>query len=130
MIEDGSFNVFSNRKDRTFSFFLPDSAVYFASLGPSVFCGLQVSFIHAPAKVYNRIAQAIVDSIMTVPPLNVALACEAITGGALESSLKSKHKEMKRRVALLRDVLGDFAVNSSEEGLYAWLHLPATWKAR
>ncbi|MDR1126054.1 MAG: PLP-dependent aminotransferase family protein [Deltaproteobacteria bacterium] len=129
VIEDGSLSIFNSRKNRPLAAMMPDSIVYFASLGPAIFCGLQVAFIHAPTKLHNRVSQAIVDNILAVPPLNVALACEAITGGALESSLKSKQKEMKRRVAMFRDIMCDFAVTCSEESIYAWLQLPAGWKA-
>ena len=129
-IEDGSFTVFSSRKNRTFSALLPDSAVYFAGLGPAIFCGLQVAFIHAPAKLHTRIAQAIVDTILTVAPLNVAIACEAIAGGALDHSLKSKQQEMKRRLAVLHEILAGFTVASSPDSIHAWLHLPDNWKAR
>lgn len=129
VVEDGSFSVFSNRKARPLSALLHDSAVYAASLGPAIFSGLQVAFIHAPKKLYNRIAQTIMDNIVGVPPLNVAIACEVITNGALDNTLKSKQKEMKARLAVLRDVLGGFAVTWSEDSLYAWLHLPPAWKA-
>ena len=37
---------------------------------------------------------------------------------------------MERRVALLRDTLGDFTVTCSDQAIYAWLFLPSPWNSR
>ena len=129
-IEDGSLNAFNTQTGQAFSSLLPDSSVYFASLAPAIFCSLQVAFIHAPPRLYSRIAQSIMDNILTVPPLNVTIACEAITSGALDKALKNKHEEMKRRIDMFHDILGESVVSCSPDSIYAWLRLPDGWEAR
>lgn len=130
VFEDGSFNILSARKNITFSRRLPELSVYYAGLGPSVYSGLRVAFIHAPEKFHTRISQAVVENTWTVTPLCVAIACEAISDGTVEIAVKSKIKEIARRVRIVRDALSDFSVVCSEDNAYAWLFLPDSWQSK
>lgn len=130
LVDDHTFNVMSARHDKAMACLLPESSVYFTSVSSAIYAGLRVAFVHAPVKFYKRIAQAVVANVWTVAPLCVALMCEAISSGMVEKALKKKQQEMERRVALLRDTLAEFEVTSSEQSIYAWLHLPDTWPSR
>jgi Transcriptional regulators containing a DNA-binding HTH domain and an aminotransferase domain (MocR family) and their eukaryotic orthologs len=130
VFEDGSFNWLLAGKAHTFSRLLPESSVYYAGLGPSLYSGLRVAFIHAPEKFHTRISQAIVENTWTVTPLCAAIACEAITDGTLTKSIQNKTKEMARRVKIVRETLADFSITCSEDSNYAWLFLPDSWQSK
>ena len=130
VFEDGSFNILSARKNITFSQRLPESSVYYAGLGASVYSGLRVAFIHAPERFHTRISQAVVENTWTVTPLCVAIACEAISDGTVAKSVKNKIKEIARRVGVVRDTLADFSTVCFEDNAYAWLFLPDSWQPK
>ena len=130
LFEDGSFNWIAMGKNRPFSSLLPDSSVYYACLGPSIYSGLRVAFIHAPQKLHTGIAQAIMENLWTVSPLAVAIACEVITDGTLAKAAKNKSKEIARRIKVFRDVLAPYSLTCSEDSIYAWLFLPESQDAR
>lgn len=130
LIEDYTFNMMNTGQDTPLSTMLPASSVFFSSVSSAIYAGLRVDFVHAPAKFHNRIAQTVVANVWTVAPLCVALTCEAITSGTVEKALQSKQSEMARRIALLRDVLADYEVTSSEQAIYAWLFLPESWNSK
>ena len=130
VFEDGSFYWLNGGKPQAFSCLLPDLAVYYVGLGPSLYSGLRVAFIHAPERFHTRISQAIVENTWTISPLSVAIACEAITDGTLSKALKSKTKEMARRLKVVQNALAEFSITCSAESNYAWLFLPDSWQSK
>lgn len=130
IVQDGSFRWVETAYRPAFSAMLPDQCVYYSGLGPAIYSGLRVAFIHAPEKFHNRIAQAIIENIWSIAPLCVEIACVAISDGAINKSIKNKLKELERRLEVVRDTLAGFTFTCSSECIYAWLFLPDTWQAK
>ncbi|SBW07206.1 putative Transcriptional regulator, GntR family with aminotransferase domain [uncultured delta proteobacterium] len=130
LVEDGSYASPEDGNSSTVSALLPESSMFFSSFSTVMYSALRVGFIHAAPKFHTRLAQAIVENMWTVPPLCVAVVCECITSGMAERAVEQKRKEVARRVSLLQDKFAEFDVISSEQAIYAWLHLPDSWKSR
>ena len=130
VFQDGSYHWANPDKKVPFAALMPKNTIYYIDIGPAVYCGLRVAFIHAPEQFYNHIAQMILENTWTVPPLTVTIACEVITDKSIHSSIKNKLLELKRRTAVVKEALAEYSVNYSEDGVYAWLYLPDSWPAR
>lgn len=130
VVQDGSFRWMESTHRPAFSSLLPDQCVYYSGLGPAIYSGLRVAFIHAPEKFHNRIAQAIIENIWSIAPLCVEIACIAISDGAVNKSIKNKLKEMERRIEVVKAALAGFTFTCSPECIYVWLFLPDTWQAK
>lgn len=108
----------------------PGNTIFLSSFSMVMYSALRVAFIHAPPRFHSRIAQALMENMWTVAPLCVAVACGCITSGLADKAIKLKQQELIRRVHLVRDTLAEFDVAHSEQSLFAWLRLPASWDSR
>jgi DNA-binding transcriptional MocR family regulator len=124
LIEDDLYRFVSSEDAGALTRRLPEQSIYIAGTSKAFFAGLRVSFVAAPVRFCNRIAQAVVDTLWMAPALNAEIACECITSGLTEEIIAAKRQELRRRVRRLEEVLSVYEYRYVQDSMFVWLKLP------
>lgn len=129
LIEDDLYRVFSSESSGPLAALIPDQSIYISSISKAFYAGLRISFVAAPRKFYNRICQAIVDTMWMAPPLNAEIACECILSGTADEIINLKRVELQKRAGILKTKLSDYSFRYASDSMFAWLELPDDWNS-
>lgn len=127
LIEDDLYGFLSLNNKSTLSAHLPDQSIYIAGISKAFYAGLRVGFIVTPKKFYNRIAQAVVDTVWMTSALSVEIACECINTGIADKIIRLKRDEIEKRARALAEKLQDYHYEYVQHSMFAWLKLPDYW---
>ena len=129
LIEDDLYRFVSSGDAGPLTRRIPEQSIYIAGISKAFFAGLRVSFVAAPLRFCNRIAQAVVDTLWMAPALNAEIACECITGGMAEEIIAAKKQELRRRVRRLDDAQAGYEYRYAKDSMFVWLQLPDYWRS-
>jgi len=129
LIEDDIYKFLCDNNISTLTSFAPENSIYIAGISKAFYAGLRVGFIVSPKKYYNKICQAIVDTVWMAPAINVEVACECINSGAADEIIHLKRVEIGRRASILADLLKDYHYGYVPNSMFAWLKLSSEWNS-
>jgi len=129
LIEDDLYRFLCNDKSSTLTSLIPEKSIYIAGISKAFYAGLRIGFIVSPKQYYNKICQAIVDTIWMAPAINAEIACECINCGVANEIIRSKQEEIANRAGVMADVLKDYEYNYELYSMFAWLKLPNEWNS-
>lgn len=129
LIEDDIYKFLYNYNISTLTSFVPEQSIYIAGIAKAFYSGLRIGFIVSPEKYYNKICQAIVDTVWMAPAINAEIACECINSGVADEIIRLKREEIVKRAAILADILRDYDYGYVPYSMFAWLKLPAEWNS-
>jgi DNA-binding transcriptional MocR family regulator len=129
IIEDGAYAFLAETGPEPVQRHAPDRTVYVSGLSKSFAAGLRVGFVVAPPSCILALEQAIRVSIWNTPSLNVALSCQWIESGVIDSLESAKRKDAKQRQLLARKVLQNGKIRAHPSSYFLWLELPDETRA-
>ena len=86
--------------------------------------GLRVGYIQVPKRLYAQMANTLQNHSWMTSPLLTGIASELIQAGDADRVLLQIRSEMKERLAITQDILGDYDLRTSETCFHVWLTLP------
>lgn len=129
LIEDDLYGFLSPEGTRPLSAYVPEQSIYIAGISKAFYAGLRIGFIVSPNRLYNRISQAVVDTVWMAPALNAEIACKCISSGLADEIIHTKHNEIKKRAEFMLHKLAGFHLNYKLHSMFAWLDLPYDWSS-
>lgn len=127
LVENDVYGFLNRQADRTLAARASANSVYIASLSKAFYAGLRIAFVAAPARLYNRIAQGVMDNMLFASPFCAGIACRSIQCGVADAIIERKIDELTQRVCIFREKLGHHRHTCSEQSMAAWLKLPDNW---
>ena len=129
LIEDDLYRFVSSDEFGPLTRLIPEQSIYIAGISKAFFAGLRVSFVAAPIRFCNRIAQTVVDTLWMAPTLNAEIACECIVCGAAEEIIERKCEELRQRILRLEEKLSGYEYRYVPDSMFVWLKLPDYWNS-
>jgi DNA-binding transcriptional MocR family regulator len=108
---------------------LPERSIYISGIAKAFYAGLRTAFVVSPQRYYNRICQAIVDTVFMAPGINAETACECIRSGVAEKIIRLKREELSRRASIMVDMLKGYEYNYNPYSMFFLLKLPDEWNS-
>lgn len=129
LIEDDLYGFLASGETYVLTALVPEQSIYIAGISKAFYAGLRTGFIVAPRKLYNKISQAVVDTVWMAPTLNAEIACECILSGVANEIIELKRAEIKKRALLMADKLSGYSFEYTPDSMFAWLRLPDYWSS-
>ncbi len=129
IIEDGAYAFLAEPAPKPVFTHAPERTVYVSGLSKSVASGLRLGFVAAPARLVPALEHAIRVSTWNTPSLTVALACQWIESGIVDTLEDRKRKDARRRQTLARRILRGCAIVAHPSSYYLWLEMPEDLRA-
>lgn len=129
LIEDGAYAFLAEPAPKPLFTHAPDRTLYVSGLSKSVASGLRVGFVAAPARWIPALERVIRVSTWHTPSLTVALACQWIEQGVVDSLELQKRRDARRRQHLARRILQRGAIQAHPASYYLWLTMPGHLRA-
>jgi len=77
----------------------------------------------------GQVAAALRIDCWSVSPLTALIGSQLMESGMATRIIETQKTELRRRNALVVELLGRFDVQTHPTSTHAWLHLPAPWRA-
>jgi DNA-binding transcriptional MocR family regulator len=129
IIEDGAYAFLAEPAPKPVFTHAPERTVYVSGLSKSVASGLRMGFVAAPECLVPALERAIRVSTWNTPSLTVALACQWIESGIVDTLEDQKRKDARRRQRLARRILPDELMVAHATSYYLWLRMPGDLRA-
>lgn len=129
LIEDAAYAFLAEPAPKPLFTHAPQRTVYVSGLSKSVASGLRFGFVAAPAAMIPALEQSIRVSTWNTPSLTVALGCNWIESGVVDTLEDQKREDARRRQDLARRVLHGCAISAHPSSYYLWLELPEGLRA-
>lgn len=129
IIEDGAYAFLAEPAPNPVFTHAPDRTVYVSGLSKSVASGLRVGFVAAPERLMPALERAIRVSTWNTPSLTVALACQWIDSGIVDTLEDRKRKDARHRQMLARRILRGGSIIAHPTSYYLWLEMPDDLRA-
>lgn len=129
LVEDDLYGFLSDGRDTALTPYAPEHSIYVAGLSKTFYAGLRIGFMVTPQRFFNRIAQAIIDTIWMVSPLCAEIAGVCITSGVADHIIAAKKQEMDERAALLGEKFKKYLYHYTPHNMFAWFELPPYWSS-
>lgn len=124
LIEDDTYRFLAEDAPPPLSCLVPDHSIYITGISKALYVGFRITFLSAPKNVAQAIAQAVVDSVLMVSPIDLALVGEALESGLIETLIDEKIAEMKKRFALFASKMVGYEYFYAPHSMFVWLKLP------
>lgn len=108
--------------------FAPERVIHIGAFSKCLAPGLRVGYLSAPEKLHQHLVMTLQNHSWMISPLLTALTCEMLLSGDAERNLTIIHSEMKKRIAIAVDTLGEFDLRYQQGGFHVWLTLPEHWR--
>ncbi len=102
----------------------PEQVIHIGALSKCLAPGLRVGYIQVPQRLYNQMATTLQNHSWMTSPLLTGIATELIQAGDANRVLVQIREEMKARLDITREILGDYNLRTSETCFHVWLTLP------
>lgn len=129
IIEDGAYAFLAEPAPKPVFTHAPDRTVYVSGLSKSVASGLRVGFVAAPERLMPALERAIRVSTWNTPSITVALACQWIDSGIVDTLEDRKRKDARHRQMLARRILRGGSIIAHPTSYYLWLEMPDDLRA-
>ena len=128
IIEDDVYRPLLDRVIPSFATLEPELTIHISGLSKCIAPGLRYGFVVAPRAVLGNVAAALRVDCWSISPLTALVATLMLEEGTAKQIIEVQREELRRRQAILRDVLAAFDVQADETSPHAWLHLPEPWR--
>ncbi len=114
---------------RPLSSFLPEhQSLYVTSTSKSIAPGMRIGYLLAPASMIERLAVAVLRTVVNAPPVMAELATSLITEGVAGRIVEWKRKEIAARQSIAARVLGGLRIQTHHASPHVWVNLPDPWR--
>lgn len=129
LVEDDTYGFLLDTPLPPLASLAPANGFHLASTSKSLFPGLRICYVRAPADHVERVASAVRATIYTAPPLMARIVSRWIDDGTADTIIAEKRAEMRRRQTLARRILAACQYRSDPAASHLWLTLPEPWTA-
>jgi DNA-binding transcriptional MocR family regulator len=110
--------------------FAPERTIHLSTISKSVTFGLRTGFVVAPDELVERVRAGVRSTIWMPPPLMTEVTTRWLSDGTADRVAAMKRAELKARMDIAREVLGDrYDMRSSDASIHFWLQLPEPWRS-
>lgn len=106
----------------------PERTVFLSGTAKALAPGLRLGFILAPDALYERIADAKYDLLLSGPALMAEVFTHWVDTGVAEALLAAQRAEAAARHRLAAEILDLDGVPSDPASFHLWLPLPSPWR--
>jgi DNA-binding transcriptional MocR family regulator len=106
---------------------IPDRTIFVTSLSKSLFPGLRLGCVVAPAPVLEKVCDAIHATMIMPSPIGADLLCGWLEDGTAARIAEWKRHETTARQAIARRLLEGERLQTNQASPHVWLHLPGRW---
>jgi DNA-binding transcriptional MocR family regulator len=128
MIEDDVYRPLLDQAPPAFASLEPELTFYVSGFSKCVSPGLRMGFVLAPRALVNDVAAAIRINCWSTGPLAALVASAMIEDGTASAVIEKQKQELRRRQAVVGELLVGFDVQTQDTSTHAWLHLPEPWR--
>jgi DNA-binding transcriptional MocR family regulator len=115
---------------RPLSSFLPaDRALYITSTAKSIAPGMRVGYLATPSSLIDRLAVAVLRTIVNAPPAMAELATALIRDGLADRIVEWKRKEIATRQDIASRAFEGLEIKTHPFSPHVWVRLPKPWTA-
>ncbi len=129
LVEDDPYHFLSTEKRNPLTKLVPEFGIYIAGLSKAFYAGLRICFTIVPKRLYNRISQAVVDTMWMAPSFNAEIVCECITSKIADQIIEKKREEIRHRARFMTENLASYELSYTPDSMFAWLKLPNDWSS-
>lgn len=127
VIDDDAYRFLNPNAADSFAHLYPEKSFWIQSLTKPLFASIKTAFIVAPEKSILALAEGLrctghQPSLLTMP-----WVLNFISSGKLDSVIKLKLNEAKKRQASAKEILQAFEYKTTEHAFHLWLTLPNGW---
>jgi DNA-binding transcriptional MocR family regulator len=108
---------------------IPHRTIFVTSLSKSLFPGLRLGCVVAPAAMLDKIANAVWTTMITISSIGADMLSGWIEDGAAARIADWKRREGAARQAIARRVLAGQRCQTHPSSPHVWLALPARWSS-
>ena len=126
IIEDDTYGFHSPERAPLMSL-IPERTLLVTSLSKSLFPGLRLGCVVAPAAYMDKVTTAIWASVIMPSPIGADLMCGWIEDGTAARVAAWKRHETTARQAMARRILEGQRLQTHPSSPHIWLHLPNGW---
>ena len=106
-----------------------DRCIVIDSLSKRIAPGAAVGFIHAPARLWEKIAVTVRAGAWSVASLALDAGTRLMADGTAAEIARLKRLDAKRRQAIIAECFAGFTLETDVRSYHAWLHLPGGWRS-
>lgn len=106
-----------------------DRCVVIDSFSKRIAPGVAVGFLHAPPRLYERVAATVRAGAWSVSALALDIGVRLMTDGTAAEIARLKRRDAQSRQAIVAECLSGFAIDADPRSYHAWLHLPDGWRS-
>jgi DNA-binding transcriptional MocR family regulator len=128
IIEDDVYRPLLDKAIPSFAALEPELTVHIGGLSKCIAPGLRYGYVIAPRAVLGNVSAALRIDCWSISPLTALVATNLLEEGTATRIVEFQREELRRRQAILQDVLAPFDVQTAETSPHAWLHLPEPWR--
>ena len=128
IIEDDVYRPLLDDPPPSLASLEPELTVHISGLSKCVAPGLRLGFVIAPRSIVGQVAAALRINCWSINPLAALIGTLLLEDGAAARIIESQKEELRRRQALIDEMLGRFDIQTSPTATHAWLHLPEPWR--
>jgi DNA-binding transcriptional MocR family regulator len=126
VIEDDVYGFLS--PERTpLAALIPERTIYVTSLSKSLFPGMRLGCVVAPAAFVEKITAAVWASMIMASPIGADLLSGWIEDGTAARIAEWKRHEVNARQIMARRLLLGERLQTHASSAHIWMHLPARW---
>ncbi len=124
LIEDEVNGLLPEQRPDPFVNLDPEQVIHIGALSKCLAPGLRVGYIQVPQRLYEQMTTTLQNHSWMTSPLLTGIATELIQSGDAVRVLSQIRSEMKIRLEITREILGDFDLRTSDSCFHIWLTLP------
>ena len=128
IIEDDVYRPLLDDPPPSLASLEPELTVHISGLSKCVAPGLRLGFVIAPRSIVGQVAAVLRINCWSINPLAALIGTLLLEDGAAARIIESQKQELRRRQALIEEMLGRFDIQTSPTATHAWLHLPEPWR--
>ena len=128
MIEHDVYRPLLDEAPSPFASLEPELTFYVTGFSKCVSPGLRMGFVLAPRALANDVAAAIRINCWSTGPLAALVASAMNEDGTATAVIEKQKQELRRRQAVVGELLTGFDVQTQDTSTHAWLHLPEPWR--
>ncbi|MGI9420304.1 MAG: PLP-dependent aminotransferase family protein [Geminicoccaceae bacterium] len=129
VVEDDVYGHLPEGRPPPFAALLPERTVYITTASKIVAPNLRFGVLVAPARLFDRLADAQSDLFLICPALMAALFTQWFDDGTADHLVERQRTEATARQAIAAECLRGIAYDAQPIAYHLWLPLPDPWRS-
>ncbi|MCE2594612.1 PLP-dependent aminotransferase family protein [Motilimonas cestriensis] len=129
LVDDDIYGFLNQGKYQALYNLVPERCFSVVSLSKAVLPGLRIGFIYGPARYTNQLNSNIRANIWMCSGISLAIMARLWQQNLLAKMMLKQIVEAQQRQKIMREVLGEWQIDSQLHSFHCWLHLPGPWSS-